>query len=94
MVPAWTKRLTVPDSDTPVRSRMAIDRLIARREVHLREKTLYRMLYESAGQSEEILGIAWPGCRMGRPVPCWMSTPPPAVRARAGTCTSSGTRPS
>ncbi|MFF5210453.1 hypothetical protein [Streptosporangium sp. NPDC000396] len=33
-VPAWTKQLTVPDSDTPVRSRAAIDRLIARREVH------------------------------------------------------------
>lgn len=57
MIPAWTKRLTVPDSDTPVRSRAAIDRLIARREVHLREKTLYRMLYESAGRSEEILGV-------------------------------------
>ncbi|MEU7749337.1 site-specific integrase [Nonomuraea sp. NPDC049158] len=57
VIPAWTKRLTVPDSDTPVRSRAAIDRLIARREVHLREKTLYRMLYESAGRSEEILGV-------------------------------------
>ncbi|MFI6597442.1 tyrosine-type recombinase/integrase [Nonomuraea sp. NPDC050536] len=56
-VPAWTKRLTVPDSDTPVRSRAAIDRLIARREVRLREKTLYRMLYESAGRAEEILGV-------------------------------------
>ncbi|WP_329084037.1 tyrosine-type recombinase/integrase [Streptosporangium sp. NBC_01469] len=56
-VPAWTKRLAVPDSDTPVRSRAAIDRLIARREVHLREKTLYRMLYESAGRAEEVLGV-------------------------------------
>lgn len=36
---------------------MAIDRLIARREVHLREKTLWRMLYETAGRSEEILGV-------------------------------------
>ncbi|WSY43257.1 hypothetical protein OG948_33605 [Embleya sp. NBC_00888] len=49
-VPAWAKRLTVPDSETPARSRMAVDRLIARREVHLREKTLYRMLYETAGR--------------------------------------------
>ncbi|MBT2235490.1 hypothetical protein [Nonomuraea sp. NEAU-A123] len=57
VMPAWTKRLTVPDSETPIRSRMAIDRMIARREVHLREKTLYRMLYESAGRSEEILGV-------------------------------------
>ncbi|MFF3671881.1 tyrosine-type recombinase/integrase [Microtetraspora malaysiensis] len=36
---------------------MAIDRLIARREVGLREKTLYRMLYETAARSEEILGL-------------------------------------
>jgi hypothetical protein len=39
-VPAWTKRLAVPDSETPARSKMAVDRLIGRREVHLREKTL------------------------------------------------------
>ncbi|SDN73686.1 tyrosine-type recombinase/integrase [Streptomyces wuyuanensis] len=56
-VPAWAKRLAVPESETPARSRMAIDRLIARREVHLREKTLWRMLYETAGRSEEILGV-------------------------------------
>ncbi|MEE1766734.1 site-specific integrase [Streptomyces sp. JV185] len=56
-VPAWAKRLALPDSETPARSRMAIDRLIARREVHLREKTLWRMLYETAGRSEEILGV-------------------------------------
>jgi hypothetical protein len=31
-VPAWAKRLSVPDSDTPARSRMAIDRLIVRPE--------------------------------------------------------------
>jgi hypothetical protein len=37
-VPAWAKRLTPPDSETPARSKMAIDRLIARREVHLQEK--------------------------------------------------------
>lgn len=46
-VPGWAKRLTPPDSETPARSKMAIDRLIARREVHLREKTLWRMLYET-----------------------------------------------
>lgn len=57
MVPAWAKRLAVPDSETPARSKMAIDRLIARREVHLREKTLWRMLYETAGRCEEILGV-------------------------------------
>jgi integrase len=36
---------------------MAIDRLIARREVHLREKTFYRMLYETTARAEEILGL-------------------------------------
>ncbi|MEU9004759.1 hypothetical protein [Streptomyces sp. NPDC048551] len=36
---------------------MAIDRLVARREVHLREKTLWRMLYETASRAEEILGV-------------------------------------
>ncbi|QNT92458.1 hypothetical protein HEP81_02132 [Streptomyces griseofuscus] len=56
-VPAWAKRLAVPDSETPARSKMAVDRLIARREVHLREKTLWRMLYETAARAEEILGV-------------------------------------
>ncbi|MCX4822435.1 site-specific integrase [Streptomyces sp. NBC_01142] len=56
-VSAWAKRLAVPDSGTSARSKMAIDRLIARREVHLREKTLWRMLYETSGRAEEILGV-------------------------------------
>jgi integrase len=56
-VPAWTKRLAVPDSETPARSKTAVDRLIARREVHLREKTLWRMLYETAARTEEIPGV-------------------------------------
>ena len=57
VVPAWAKRLAVPDSQTPARSKIAIDRLIARREVHLREKTFYRMLYETSARAEEILGL-------------------------------------
>ncbi|WP_326686726.1 site-specific integrase [Streptomyces sp. NBC_01795] len=57
VVPAWTKRLPPPDSDTPARSKMAIDRLIARRDVHLREKTLWRMLYETCARAEEVLGV-------------------------------------
>ncbi|MFF4652632.1 tyrosine-type recombinase/integrase [Streptomyces sp. NPDC001380] len=56
-VPAWAKRMPPPDSDTPVRSKMAIDRLIARRNVHLREKTLWRTLYETCARSEEILDV-------------------------------------
>lgn len=49
--PVWTK------SETPARSKMAVDRLIARRGIHLREKTLWRMLCETASRSEEILGV-------------------------------------
>ncbi|NEA59644.1 site-specific integrase [Streptomyces sp. SID13666] len=56
-VPAWAKRVAVPDSETSARSKMAVDRLVDRREVHLREKTLWRMLYETAGRAEEILGV-------------------------------------
>lgn len=40
-----------------MRSKSAIDRLIARRDVHLREKTLWRMLYETWARSEEILDV-------------------------------------
>ncbi|PFW98403.1 Tyrosine recombinase XerD [Nocardia farcinica] len=56
-VPASAARSTPPDSGTPVRSRTAIDRLIARREIHLREKTLWRMLYETCARTEELLGL-------------------------------------
>ena len=56
-IPAWTKRMPAPDSQTPAHSRMAIDRLIAHRDVHLREKTFYRMLYEAAARAEELLGV-------------------------------------
>lgn len=41
----------------PARSKMAIDRLIARREVHLREKTLWPMLYETVARAEESPGV-------------------------------------
>ena len=56
-VPAWVKRAAAPDSQTPVRSRTAIDRLIARRDVHVREKTLWRMLYETCTRAEELLEV-------------------------------------
>jgi site-specific recombinase XerD len=38
-------------------SRTAIDRLIGRRDVHVREKTLWRMLYETTARAEEILPL-------------------------------------
>jgi integrase len=56
-VPVWVKRMASPDSETSARSKVAVGRLIARREVHLREKTLWRMLYETCARAEEILGI-------------------------------------
>ncbi|MFI1786234.1 tyrosine-type recombinase/integrase [Streptomyces rubiginosohelvolus] len=56
-VPAWVKRMTPPDSETPARPKLVVDRLIARREVPVREKTLWRMLYETCARAEEILGV-------------------------------------
>lgn len=56
-IPAWAKRMSAPDSRTPAHSRMAIDRLIAYRDVDLREKTFYRMLYETGARAEELLGV-------------------------------------
>lgn len=35
----------------------AIDRLNFRREIHLREKTLWRMLYETCARAEELLQL-------------------------------------
>jgi integrase len=57
VVPAAATRSTPPDSMTPVRSRTAIDRLIARRDTHIREKTLWRMLYETCARAEKLLQI-------------------------------------
>ncbi|MFG6201125.1 site-specific integrase [Nonomuraea sp. JJY05] len=56
-VPAWARRLAAPDSQTPARSQTAIDRLIARRDVGIRQKTLCRLLYETAARAEEILTL-------------------------------------
>lgn len=60
---------------------MAIDRLIAQREVHLREKSLWRMLYGTSGRAEEILDVNIEDLD-------WTSTPRCAGRGPAGTCTS------
>lgn len=82
-VPAWAKRLPPPDSDTPVRSKMAIDRLIARRDVHLREKTLWRMLYETCARSEEILDVNIEDLNLaGRRAPVKSKGAKPKVRRR------------
>ncbi|MFE7464567.1 hypothetical protein ACFU6R_10730 [Streptomyces sp. NPDC057499] len=82
-VPAWAKRLPPPDSDTPVRSKMAIDRLIARRDVHPREKTLWRMLYETCARSEEILDVNIEDLDLaGRRAPVKSKGAKPKVRRR------------
>ncbi|GAA3476036.1 hypothetical protein [Streptomyces yanii] len=44
-IPAWCKRMPDPGSDTPVRSKTAIDRLISRRDVDPREKALFSYSY-------------------------------------------------
>ncbi|MGW4126049.1 hypothetical protein [Nocardia sp. NPDC004711] len=54
-VPALAGRSTPPDSDTLVRSRTAIDQLIGRRDIHVREETLWPMLYETCARAEELL---------------------------------------
>jgi hypothetical protein len=41
-VPLWVKRMTPPDSETPARSKMAIDRLVARRDGHGPEPETHR----------------------------------------------------
>lgn len=69
-VPAWAKRLAAPDTETPVRSKMAVGRLIAGRDVHVREKALRRMLYETTARAEEILGVGIKELDLAGPVAC------------------------
>lgn len=40
-----------------MRSRTAIDRLIPHRNIHVREKTLWRILYEACARAEELLQL-------------------------------------
>lgn len=56
-LPAGARAERVPVLPSRARSRTAIDRLISRREVGLREKTLWRMLYETAARAEEVLPL-------------------------------------
>ncbi|WP_329409502.1 hypothetical protein OG563_44120 [Nocardia vinacea] len=56
-VPTSAARSTPPDFGNPVRSRTTIDR----RDIQLREKTLWRMLYETCAHPEEPLQINGPG---------------------------------
>jgi integrase len=54
-LPAATERRRENNDDTKAVSRSRIDRLCRRRDVPLREKTLWRMLYESASRASAVL---------------------------------------
>ncbi|APU15082.1 MULTISPECIES: tyrosine-type recombinase/integrase [Actinoalloteichus] len=56
-VPAAAERRRENNDDTKAVSRSRIDRLCRRRNVPLREKTLWRMLYESASRASAVLAL-------------------------------------
>ncbi|MFI6031621.1 tyrosine-type recombinase/integrase [Amycolatopsis magusensis] len=57
VVPSSAERLRETNDDTKAVSRSRIDRLCRRRDVPLREKTLWRMLYESASRASAVLAL-------------------------------------
>lgn len=93
-VPVRIKRSTPPDSDTPVRSRIALDRLIARRDIHVREKTRTPQTCSRHGRRRPRRlprHRATRGCPTDRPAPCSTPRPPPPDPAPAGIRTSCAT---
>jgi integrase len=56
-LPATAERQHENNDDTKAVSRSRIDRLCRRRDVPLREKTLWRMLYESASRASAVLAL-------------------------------------
>jgi len=56
-LPGATERRREHNDDTKAVSRSRIDRLCRRRDVPLREKTLWRMLYESASRASAVLAL-------------------------------------
>ncbi|MFC9897324.1 site-specific integrase [Nocardia sp. NPDC127579] len=56
-VPASARRFTPPETGTRVRSHTEIDHLIDRHDIHLREQTLWRMLYETCARADELLQL-------------------------------------
>ena len=56
-LPATAERRREPADTTKAVSRSRIDRLCRRRDVPLREKTLWRMLYESASRTSAVLAL-------------------------------------
>ena len=56
-VPADCERRQENPGETKAVPRTAVQRLLSRRDIPLREKTLWRMLYETAARAAEILEI-------------------------------------
>jgi integrase len=56
-LPAGCERRREPADTTRAVSRSAIERALSRRDVPLREKTLWRLLYESAARASEVLAL-------------------------------------
>jgi integrase len=57
VLPASVERRREPTNATRALPRAAIERVLSRRDVPLREKTLWRMLYETAARASEILAL-------------------------------------
>ncbi|MFC5940605.1 tyrosine-type recombinase/integrase [Micromonospora harpali] len=57
MLPAGVERQPEQRDETRAVDRAAIERLLTRRDIPLREKTLWRMLYETAARANEILAL-------------------------------------
>ena len=57
VLPASAERRREHLNATRAIPRPAIDRALTRRDVPLREKTLWRMLYETAARASEVLGL-------------------------------------
>ncbi len=57
VLPAAARRRRENNDNTKAVSRSRIDRLCRRRDVPLREKTLWRMLYESASRASAVLAL-------------------------------------
>lgn len=57
VLPGDAERRKETTDTTKALPRVAIERAIARRDVSLREKTLWRMLYETAARASEVLAL-------------------------------------
>lgn len=57
VLPAGIERRPEQRDETRAVDRAAVERLLTRRDVPLREKTLWRMLYETAARAGEILAL-------------------------------------